>query len=255
MNNDDKWKDCRLHAFIDGQLGDDDSAELIKEMAQRPELRQHVADTRYLKGMIKQAYAGIEPPTGGSRQSTSKLFSLRAGLTGLAATLLLSIGFIVGWSTHAPSTPANIHLAKAGSSVVNSNDPLLTGGITLAPVNTDAHKVILHIDQTDTALFQDTLNEVERLLTTYDSTQTQVEVIFNSSGLNLLRTDTSPDAARLRRMMATYEHLRFVACRNTIKRLEERGIKANLIDQTQVTPSAVGHIIDRLQKGWVYIKV
>lgn len=255
MNDKDRREDCRIHAFVDNQLDADDRAQLHDEMSQDKGLQQQICDTRRLKDLIKQAFAGVEPPSIDQQRITQQTttqphwFNLRSALSGAAATLILAVGAFTGWHTYSQSNTDDM------SRIAAEEAARLRSGVTLDAVATNTKKVILHIDQSDVALFTETLNDVERILTEYKAENTEVEVIFNSTGINLLRTDTSPDAERIRTMINDYDRLRFVACRNTLQRLQSAGIKAHLIEDTHIAPSAVGHIIDRLQDGWLYIKV
>jgi intracellular sulfur oxidation DsrE/DsrF family protein len=46
-----------------------------------------------------------------------------------------------------------------------------------------------------------------------------------------------------------------LACHRAIQRLEEMGVKVQLVPEARIAPSALEQIIQRLQQGWVYIKV
>jgi hypothetical protein len=46
-----------------------------------------------------------------------------------------------------------------------------------------------------------------------------------------------------------------VACANTIKRLQEKGVDVPLIDRTHARETAIDHVVARLRNGWTYIKI
>ena len=57
-------------------------------------------------------------------------------------------------------------------------------------------------------------------------------------------------------MQQKYPNLVFVACQNTIDRLnKEHGIRAQLIEGVMVIDSGVAQIMRRQQQGWAYIQV
>jgi len=75
------------------------------------------------------------------------------------------------------------------------------------------------------------------------------------AGINLLRADESAFAPRIRAMMEKYDNLTFVACANTIKRLQEKGVDVPLIDRTHARETAIDHVVARLRNGWTHIKI
>lgn len=225
--------DFRLHALIDGQLEANERERLLAEISVDSDLQEQVCRLRRTKDLLNHAFQDAAPPAR-PRQApgTQRGRGLAAGV---AALLLLGVGFSAGWLTR----PAE--------------DPLQ--GVTLGQVQAQPHKVLLHIASDDPSSYASALDRAEALLKTRSDQGVEVELVANSDGLNLLRADVSPYAERIRRMMAEYEQLRFVACRSTIEKLEKAGFRVVLIEHTEVSTSAVEHIVDRLQQGWTYLKV
>ncbi len=228
----DLIEDTSLHAFVDGQLGHDERERMLAELEHDEALREQLCKLRNTKELVAHAYTSATPP---AREPRAQNKERHFALLGTAALLMLAFGFMAGWYCHTPLGREATVLSEAQS---------------LAP-----SKVMLHIANADATKYEEVLYEAEQLLAEYAKRGIQVEVVANSDGMDLLRTDTSPYVERIRAMMQQYNDLRFVACSNTIARLEREGLRIMLIDETQVAPSAVEHIVQRLQQGWAYIKV
>jgi intracellular sulfur oxidation DsrE/DsrF family protein len=129
---------------------------------------------------------------------------------------------------------------------------------TPAPTDGDAVKVLIHVSAARAARSSETLDEIENLVRHY-RTQHQnarIEVVMNGEGLDLVRTDVTRFAERIRRMQREYDNLTFAACQNTILRLKrEQGVTARLLPGVTVIDSGVAQIMRRQQQGWAYIQV
>lgn len=236
---------ARLHAFVDNELDIADAETLLQDISANPDLREAVCDLRRLKSLVNHAYTDVQPPR-------ERNLSWRHGNpwkgVGTAASLLLAVGFLAGWTNRPSATPTNL------ASAVEVEPPLRA--VSLNGVQApNGPKAILHVSMNDGNRFDEVLSQAQTLLTHYRKLGVEIEVIANGTGLDLLRADASPYTSRIRRMMADYPNLHFVACHQAIERLEASGTKAVLIQRTQVAPSAIEHIVQRLQQGWTYIKV
>jgi intracellular sulfur oxidation DsrE/DsrF family protein len=56
-------------------------------------------------------------------------------------------------------------------------------------------------------------------------------------------------------MAQQFNNISFLACSRTIEKLHMRGIDIHLIPEARVIPGALEAIVDRMQQGWVYIRV
>lgn len=127
-------------------------------------------------------------------------------------------------------------------------------GVTVAGQQ-DPNRVVLHIDDSDPAHFQTVLDYAENFLEENRDRGTQVEVVANSGGVNLLRTGASPFEARVRELSKQYSNLHFVACMNSLRNLRREGIEPVMFDGVHSGKTAVDHIVQRLHDGWTYQKV
>ncbi len=228
-------RECQLHAFVDGELEALDREQVMREMADDPELRDQVCELRNLKAAITHAYDDLEPP----RERHGGHGGLRHGLLqGIAALLILGVGVLLGWKGHEQRM-----------------ENLLAGAIEVGDVKADPTRVVLHIDESNPDKFEQVLDRAVSLVESYKARGVHVEVIANSGGLDLMRADASPYARRVSQIMQQYDNIDFIACANAIRRLERQGIHVQLIDRAHPAPSAVEHIVKRLREGWTYIKV
>ena len=225
--------DLQLQAFVDEQLSEDEREAFLIRMDKNPELKRQVCDLRSLKIAVQHAYGDNEDY---AKPSTSRLVSQTLFFRSVAALFILSIGLFLGWKV-------NVH-----------EMPLLSDALVLNKVHADPSKVLLHIDQAEPEKLSALLDKAEALMKKYRDQKIHLEVIANSGGLDLMRKDKSPYIQRVKQLMDEYENIDFIACGNAIRRLQNEGEKVFLIDEVHEAPSAVQHIVTRLQQGWTYVK-
>ena len=117
--------------------------------------------------------------------------------------------------------------------------------------------IIVHVSNSNPVRLRTALDETESLLASYkrDDRIVKVEIIANAGGVDLLRSDVSPFAKRIELMQAKYPNLDFLACSQTINKLQKKGVIVRLLPHTGVASSAVEQINMRLQQGWDYVRV
>ena len=102
------------------------------------------------------------------------------------------------------------------------------------------------------------LADVEQMLQAYerDGRPLRVEIVSHGEGLDLLRTRLSQHQEKIRRLSSVFENLTFVACKNTIDRVEvSEGIEINILPDAEIIDSGVNHVVKRQKEGWAYIRV
>lgn len=229
-----EFSDNLLHAFVDGQLQGEERKRLLSAMEADADLSERVCALHRTKEWVNIAFEGVQAPQHSLRKIPAPFN--RNWLCGLAASMLLATGFLLGWTVSS-----------------SAQEPL--HAVVLRDLEAGSHKVVLHIDRSDKARFDEVLDGAEELLRNYRDKGMEVDVLANAGGVDLLRADVSPYAQRVARMISEYDNLHFIACTNTLQRLREKGIQPLLIDHTQQDSTAVEHIIHRLQQGWAYIRV
>ncbi len=238
--------DETLHAFVDGELDVAESERLIARMRDDKELAQRVCALRSLQTMVRLAY--LEPPVADGRAlraAPRRQFVQRCAL----ACLAVFVGLIGGWSLRGTESQAVAHAPAA-----------LQGGYQVVSLShaADPSRVLLHIDSSEPDKMQAVLDQAERLLDAADrqGRVVQLEVLANSRGLDLLRADHSPFAERMARMKQRHaNNLHWVACGQSIARLQSDGEKVVLLPTTQTAQTAIKEIVTRLQQGWTYVRV
>ncbi len=239
MSREQKFSDEFLNAFVDGELAPEDKNSVYVEIRRDESLNRRVCELRNLRELVRFAYA--EPPCPAQMPSRRRALA-RAGL-GLAASLTVIAGALIGWGLHRTSDQ---HLRS---------DMMLP---VPAAVSEEPVKVLIHLSNGQPTHIQQTLDDIEGLIQFYrrQHQPARIEVIVNGDGLNMLRADTSPFPARITRMQKEYDNLTFAACQNTIDRLKrEHGITARLLPGVVVIDSGVAQIMRRQHQGWAYIRV
>ncbi len=248
MINNHNISDEYLNSFVDNELALDEQSEIFNAIGKDEILKQRVCELRGLKEMVQHAYR--QPPTH-NRSPINKIRSwwqpLFQKMPSLAACMsLVLLGWGSGW------------LMFTGPLTTNTFKTM--GLFQASQVNEHSEEpgnFIVHVSNSNPVRLKTALDETENLLAAYkrENRQVQVEIIAASSGMNLLRSDVSPFAKRIALMQSKYPNLDFLACSQTISKLQQKGITVQLLPHTGIAPSAVEQINKRLLEGWDYVRV
>lgn len=237
MNEQQKFSEEFISAFVDDELTPEEKAQAYAQLGNDETLNHQVCELRRIRDLLALAYRDVPTPARG-------LTALAAGRrcsTALAAGLALAVGVVGGWFLRPVSdTPPDSAVAQA------------------AAVEEEPAKVLFHVSDGNPEHLATVLNEVENLMKFYRKTgqKARVEVITNGGGLSLLMAGVSPHAERIQRMQNEYRDLTFVACQNTIDRIQqELGLHAKLLPGVVVIDSGVAQLMRRQHQGWAYIQV
>jgi intracellular sulfur oxidation DsrE/DsrF family protein len=237
MNKEQQFSEEFINAFVDDELTPDEKAQAYARLGDDETLNRQVCELRKVRDLVGLAYRNVPAPACG----TSTIAAGRKCSTAIAAGLALVIGALGGWFLHpAAQAPDDAVVALA------------------APAAEDPAKVLFHVSEGNPEHLKTVLDEVENLMKFYRQTQqkARVEVITNGGGLSLLMAGISPYAERIQRMQQEYHDLTFVACQNTIERIQqELGLQAKLLPGVVVIDSGVAQIMRRQNQGWAYIQV
>ncbi|HCU54696.1 MAG TPA: hypothetical protein DIC36_10635 [Gammaproteobacteria bacterium] len=290
MNQEKRFSDEFLNAFVDNQLADEDKGHAYIEISQDESLNRQVCELRKMRDLVQLAYRDIPPPPVRATKSSS----LRVGIGfGIAAAVVLAVGVVLGIQLKLPdslreqsakidtptvqpakaviqharsvkpaSVPAPVVAQATAQRATNmpASQPTTSAPRSINEVHIGSvrNKVLIHIASDDPARLSQAMEEIENLMRYYRDNQVSahVEVVINGRGMELVRVDTSMHAAKIAQLLNEYDNLTFAACQNTIDRLKrERGIIARLLPGVVVTDSGMAEIMRRQHQGWTYLQV
>ena len=233
MTNDSRISDELKCAFVDGELGRAEWARVAEQAQQDARLRDDLCGLRSVKDLVQHAYPRVAAAQR-ARASASQWVAV-------AALCLLSVA--AGWFGKAAWSPDTIELERA-----------LTAGATLREIQGD--RIVVHVSTSRRETIATALEEAEDALRAArrEGRRLQLEIVANSSGLDMFRAETAPYPARLAALRATYPGVTLVACNQTIDRLREKGVDVRLLPGVQIAPSALDQVVKRLQGGWAYVR-
>ena len=233
-----------LNSFVDNELDSDEKSELFEKLGHDGALKEQVCELRDLKEKVRHAYHQLPVRSGSFAKKQPSYFRRIQSLA--ACLLLLLAGGASGWVIAGGAD------SKSGTKMVR-----LLQTIQGSVVVSEPDKIIVQVSNSNPVRLKTALDETENLLETYKRSHRplQVAIIANDSGVNLLRTDVSPYAARLRSMKAKYPNLTFLACNQTISKLRKAGVIVKLFPNTVIASSALEEINKRLLLGWDYVRV
>ncbi len=256
MSDNRNISEDRLNAFIDGELDAAEKSEVFESLGKDAALNQQVCELRQLSELVRHAYSN--PP---ESEKYRKPEPRRMRMWGRVASaiLLVGLGGMLGWAAHQPAgqqqADPGIHAVYWDKDHAFQNTSLnkITG-------QQGTKRVIVHLNTSSVARFEQALDTAERLLETYADTElgAEIEIVTNASAIKMLRTGYSPYAERVRALQERYLNLTFLACKDAldhVRELEELETDVTLLPDVDVTPSALEHILNRLSEGWVYINV
>jgi intracellular sulfur oxidation DsrE/DsrF family protein len=230
-----------LCELLDGELSAAEHQRVLGEVRNNPGLRQRLHEYRRVRDLVRAAFLEDSAPR------ASRFMPRPSFRQSVAAGVLLVLGFAVGWSTH--QSPGADSLSLSPNSLHTLAQPIGAHARDL--------RAILHVSSPDPGNMESALDEAENLLSSYrkEHKKLQLEIIANSGGLNLLRSDVSRFRHRIAMLQKKYPNVSFLACKRTLERLKlEKKINPHLLPGVHVVPSALDQILLRLNEGWVYVK-
>jgi len=253
----DRVSEERLNAFVDDQLDPSEKSEVFEALSQDSDLSRQACELRQLGELVRHAYDNPPPSERFQKKETRRSTTFGRAA---AASLLIGIGATLGWVGH--QQPATEPGAADMKAMVWGEDDRAFHSYDMATVagHNELKRVILHLNTSSPAKFEKALTTAEELLQKYAGADhgSQIEVVANASAIKLLRSGYSPYAARVRALQEKYFNLTFLACKDAMDHIRElEGTKKDvkLLPGVEVTPSALEHILERMNEGWVYLNV
>lgn len=205
--------ELEIHAFVDGELSAEQQAEVLEAMQHDTELARQVCEINNSKAQLKLAYAS--PPG----LKTAHTMSSRRHSSLVASVAVLAIGLFGGWLLH--SQTSEINHSNASSDRFVMLDGLGLGQAPAIEENSET-RIVFHLTNPEQTLASELLDDVDAMLKAYaeEGKQLRVEIVSNGKGLAMLRERLSNNKERIAEMAAQHDNLTFVACKNTIDRIQ-----------------------------------
>jgi len=234
MNKDEYISEEQLNAFVDGELDPEDRSRLFNESENSAELDRRLCQQHKIKELVKHAYIDVPPP----RHIASSHLA-RSGFLGrsLVAGVMLVLGLAGGFFVH---------------NYFDQSQELTTS--VAAESAAEIENYLLHVVSGEPEQMLAALEQARYLLESADENEfRQVEIIANEQGINLLRSDVTPFAEQISALQDS--NVVFYACSKTIQRLEEKGVKVELVPYANPDYTALDRVVTRMQAGWKYEKI
>jgi uncharacterized protein len=119
-----------------------------------------------------------------------------------------------------------------------------------------AHKLAVHVDENDPAIWNLALNNVEQSREFFESQgdTVQIEVVAYGPGLQMLVADSAVKE-RIAAMSLQSEDTTFSACNNTLQKLVKKvGHDVPLVSEARIVPGGVVRLMELQSEGYAYLK-
>ena len=251
--------DDRLNAFVDDQLDASEKSEIFEAMDTDNSISQRACELRQLGELVRHAYD--RPP---QSERLRKQTARRVNPFGraAAATLLVGLGATLGWISHEqPDATIPMQSNNMHAMFLSDDDRAFhSGDLSTVTNENQLKRVIVHLNTSNEAKFEKALATAEQLLSTYadESHGAEIELVANASAVKMLRSGHTPYAQRIRALQEQYFNLTFLACKDAmdhVREMENLDGDLNMLPDVEVTPSALEHILNRMNEGWVYLTV
>ena len=122
-----------------------------------------------------------------------------------------------------------------------------------------AHHVAFHVDQNESDVMNQTLNNATNVIEYYrgKNEDVDVDIVAYGPGLNMLRADSSPVQERIKHLkdMVFPGKIQFSACNVTKTAMEKReGHAISVVPEASMVPSGVVHLMELQEQGWSYVR-
>lgn len=142
--------------------------------------------------------------------------------------------------------------------VLGAAAPAFWGGAARADaVDKTPRRIAIHVDESDPKRMNLALNNAQNLSAYYQEqgAPLEIRVVANGPGLEMLRADRSPVAARIAAMSLEMDNITFAACANTRRAITEaEGAEPPLLEEAEIVPSGVVELVELQRQGWSYLR-
>ena len=244
--NDKTYTDEKLNLFIDEQLDTDENDEIRHSMLEDASLRGRVCQLKAVRELVGYAYESVPEPEfeTGVKKTAARHYIWH----GIAASLLLAIGMFTGWVVNDTARSTQIASAADVFQYYKNTES----------ADREERKIILHVTTGDIYAVKGALDEAEQLIASYREAGTpmKLDIVTYKEGINMLRVGVSPYVDRIESILDKNDNVSLYACMRSIDKAEKKEGKQIVMMKKAVTDKSAQELIsERLQKGWIYIKV
>lgn len=122
-------------------------------------------------------------------------------------------------------------------------------GVAQTTNNKLDHRIVMQLSSNDTLSWKGLMNNLRNLKEGWGTTLT-IEVVAHGPGIELLMKSKTTQLQNIQKMKAL--GINFYACENTMK--EKKIEKGQIISESEFVKMGIGHIVERQEQGWSYIK-
>lgn len=244
--SDKTYTEEQLNLYIDQQLDTEELDEIRHTILEDAALRERVCQLKAVRELVGYAYENVPVPESAAMAGVTG----RHGYLwkGIAASLLLIAGMFTGWTVNNA-----VH-----SSQVASADEVFQYFKNTAQAANEERKIILHVTTGDIYAVKGALDEAEQLLASYRDAGTpmKLDIVTYREGINMMRVGVSPYVKRIEDIIESNDNVSLYACMRSIDKAQKKEGKPIVMMDKAVTDKTAQELIsERLQKGWIYIKV
>ncbi len=118
-----------------------------------------------------------------------------------------------------------------------------------APAGKPKYRLVLHVSENNPQQWATALNNALMFQKNLGAENTQIEVVANGPGLNMLKAESKAAGAVAG---ALDRNIDVVACGETMKAMKLT--EADLIGGVRVVPGGLIEIVNRQMEGWSYVR-
>jgi len=244
--SDETYTDEQLNLFIDDQLDTDEKDAIRHAVLEDASIRERVCQLKAVRELVGYAYENV--PVTDSIASERSQRQRNYLWKGVAAGLMLAVGMFAGWVVNDVARTTQIASAEDVFQYYKS----------ATQADRAERKIILHVTTGDIYAVKSALDEAEQLLASYRDAGTpmKLDIVTYKQGINMLRVGSSPYVDRIEGIIENNANVSLYACMHSIDKAEQKeGKPIVMMDKAVTNKSAQELISERLQKGWIYIKV
>lgn len=248
--NDKEIDHHSLYLLIDGQLDTTSKKKLMEKINASPELKQKLADVSKVKELISLAYTQELSRPAPVKDKSSNIFPNL--FVALAASLIMGLGVTLGWISHQ-------HYDSLDPVLVTTNNPaeISRSAIPVDASTRNARKFIIHVNFLNETQLESAIVETSSILNSYASVglPVQMELAFNLQAVRIFEPQHISQAQKVKKLIDGHENLKLYACSESLDSILGDFEKPEVMSVFHTDRIVQEMIDERINQGWIYIKV